>query len=72
MRRFGARKVGRVPLYLLDTNIVENPLAEDRNLTDRLYGGDHRQRIRQEILLGIWRHPGNSITGAIANGFSYE
>jgi starch phosphorylase len=46
-------QVGRVPLYLLDTNIPENPLPEDRNLTDRLYGGDRRQRIRQEILLGI-------------------
>ncbi|MBE7513340.1 MAG: alpha-glucan family phosphorylase [Anaerolineales bacterium] len=46
-------KVGRVPLYLLDTNIPENTLQEDRNLTDRLYGGDRRQRIRQEILMGI-------------------
>lgn len=46
-------QVGRIPLYLLDTNIPENPLPEDRNLTDRLYGGDRRQRIRQEILLGI-------------------
>ncbi|MHB8625943.1 MAG: alpha-glucan family phosphorylase [Aggregatilineales bacterium] len=46
-------QVGRVPLYLLDTNISENVLPEDRNLTDRLYGGDRRQRIRQEILLGI-------------------
>lgn len=46
-------QVGRVPLYLLDTNIPENPLQEDRDLTDRLYGGDRRQRIRQEILMGI-------------------
>ncbi len=46
-------QVGRIPLYLLDTNIAENGLSEDRNLTDRLYGGDRRQRIRQEILLGI-------------------
>jgi starch phosphorylase len=46
-------QVGRIPLYLLDTNIPENTLPEDRNLTDRLYGGDRRQRIRQEILLGI-------------------
>ncbi len=46
-------QVGRVPLYLLDTNIAENSLIEDRDLTDRLYGGDRRQRIRQEILLGI-------------------
>src|SRR5258708_23286164 len=46
-------KVGRVSLYLLDTNIPNNVLPEDRDLTDRLYGGDRRQRIRQEILLGI-------------------
>jgi starch phosphorylase len=46
-------QVGRIPLYLLDTNIPENPRDEDRNLTDRLYGGDRRTRIRQEILMGI-------------------
>ncbi len=46
-------QVGRVPLYLLDTNIPDNPLAEDRDLTDRLYGGDRRTRIRQEVLMGI-------------------
>ncbi|MFQ3565801.1 MAG: alpha-glucan family phosphorylase [Aggregatilineales bacterium] len=46
-------QVGRVPLYLLDTNCAENVLEEDRNLTDRLYGGDRRTRIRQEILMGI-------------------
>lgn len=46
-------QVGRVPLYLLDSNIADNALEEDRNLTDRLYGGDRRTRIRQEILMGI-------------------
>ena len=46
-------QVGRVPLYLLDSNVEDNTLEEDRNLTDRLYGGDRRTRIRQEILLGI-------------------
>ncbi len=46
-------QVGRVPLYLLDSNIPDNPREEDRNLTDRLYGGDRRTRIRQEILTGI-------------------
>jgi len=46
-------QVGRVPLFLLDTNIPDNPREEDRNLTDRLYGGDRRTRIRQEILTGI-------------------
>jgi starch phosphorylase len=46
-------QVGRVPLFLLDTNIPDNKAEEDRNLTDRLYGGDRRTRIRQEILIGI-------------------
>ncbi|MCA9883713.1 MAG: alpha-glucan family phosphorylase [Anaerolineae bacterium] len=46
-------KVGRISLYLLDTNIPKNPRDEDRSLTDRLYGGDRRTRIRQEIVLGI-------------------
>jgi starch phosphorylase len=44
--------VGRVKLFLLDVNIDENS-AEDRKLTARLYGGDQRTRIRQEIVLGI-------------------
>jgi glycogen phosphorylase len=44
--------VGRVPLFLLDTNIPENT-EEDRHLTARLYGGDTRTRIRQELILGI-------------------
>ena len=46
-------QVGRIPLFLLDTNLDENKRHEDRNLTDRLYGGDRRTRIRQEILMGI-------------------
>ncbi|NWF68390.1 MAG: alpha-glucan family phosphorylase [Chloroflexi bacterium] len=46
-------QVGRVALYLLDSNIPDNRLEEDRNLTDRLYGGDRRTRIRQEVLMGI-------------------
>ena len=45
-------QVGRVPLYLLDTNIPENA-ALDRVITAQLYGGDRDMRIRQEILLGI-------------------
>jgi len=44
--------VGRVSLYLLDCN-VEGNSPEDRKLTSRLYGGDTRTRIRQEIVLGI-------------------
>ncbi|NQW30252.1 MAG: alpha-glucan family phosphorylase [Ignavibacteria bacterium] len=45
--------VGRVPLYLLDTNIEQNETPELRNVTDRLYGGSVEDRIRQEIVLGI-------------------
>src|SRR5581483_7350182 len=44
--------VGRVNLYLLDTDITENS-AEDRLITAELYGGDLEMRMRQEILLGI-------------------
>ena len=46
-------QVGRVSLYLLDTNVPSNARSEDRDLTDQLYGGDREMRIRQEILLGI-------------------
>lgn len=44
--------VGRVPLYLLDTNFPENQRA-DRDITKALYGGDVEMRIKQEIVLGI-------------------
>jgi glycogen phosphorylase len=45
-------QVGRVPLFLLDTDIAANR-AEDRMITNRLYGGDIEHRLRQEIVLGI-------------------
>ncbi len=45
-------QVGRVPLFLLDTNLPANKPPE-RDITDRLYGGDREMRIRQEIILGI-------------------
>lgn len=45
-------QVGRVPLYLLDTNLDANS-ASDQNITDELYGGDREMRIEQEILLGV-------------------
>ena len=45
-------KVGRIDLLLLDSN-VEGNAPEDRELTSRLYGGDGRTRIRQELLLGV-------------------
>ena len=44
--------VGRIPLYLLDTNLSENAPA-DREITARLYGGGTEMRIKQEIVLGI-------------------
>lgn len=46
-------QVGRVPLYLLDTNIAENDSNGYRSVTDRLYGGDVTHRIEQEMILGI-------------------
>ena len=44
--------VGRVKLYLLDSDIPKNN-EEDRDVTLRLYGGDQEMRIRQEIVLGM-------------------
>jgi starch phosphorylase len=44
--------VGRSTLLLLDSDVEGNP-PEDRELTARLYGGDERARIRQELLLGV-------------------
>ncbi|MBI3968691.1 MAG: alpha-glucan family phosphorylase [Chloroflexi bacterium] len=45
-------RVGRLKLYLLDTNIEGNQ-PTDRDVTDQLYGGDLDLRLRQEIVLGI-------------------
>ncbi len=45
-------RVGRVKLYLLDCDDERNK-PEDRELTARLYGGDQRTRIRQELVLGV-------------------
>ncbi len=52
--RFDARGIGgaTVPVLLLDSDLPENTEA-DRGLTDRLYGGDDRYRLCQEIILGI-------------------
>jgi len=44
--------VGRVKLYLLDSDIEKNN-EEDRDVTLRLYGGDQEMRIRQEVVLGM-------------------
>ncbi len=45
-------QVGRVNLYLLDTDIHENS-PEDKSVTHQLYGGDWNNRFRQELLLGV-------------------
>jgi starch phosphorylase len=52
LARLWQLQVGRVQLLLLDSN-VEGNKDEDRLLTSRLYGGNDRTRIRQELLLGI-------------------
>lgn len=44
--------VGRISLYLLDTDIEDN-IWEDRSITHQLYGGDNENRLRQELVLGI-------------------
>jgi len=45
-------RVGRVRLYLLDCDVPSNS-PEDRELTARLYGGDNRTRVRQELVAGV-------------------
>ncbi len=45
-------QVGRVPLYLLDTNIPQNN-KQDEDITDALYHGDSELRMKQEMILGI-------------------
>ena len=45
-------KVGKVSLFLLDTDFDEN-IPEDRTVTHHLYGGDSENRLKQELVLGI-------------------
>ena len=45
-------QVGKIPLYMLDTNTVLNS-EEDRDITSYLYGGDKEMRLKQEIVLGV-------------------
>ncbi len=45
-------RIGNVKIYLLDTDLEENS-SEDREITHRLYGGDRKIRIEQEIVLGV-------------------
>jgi len=44
--------IGRIPLYLLDTNLAQNS-TEAREITSRLYAGEQKLRLAQEVLLGI-------------------
>ena len=44
--------IGRIPLFLIDTNVLENS-PDKRNITSRLYVADAKVRLAQEILLGI-------------------
>ncbi|HYF03093.1 MAG TPA: alpha-glucan family phosphorylase [Patescibacteria group bacterium] len=46
-------QVGRVPLYMMDTNTELNTVQEYRDITAQLYGGNQETRIQQEIILGI-------------------
>jgi starch phosphorylase len=46
-------QVGRISLFLLDTNLALNQSPEDRAITAQLYGGDRETRIRQEMILGV-------------------
>jgi alpha-glucan phosphorylase-like protein len=45
-------QVGRITLYMLDTDISDNSMA-DRSVTHQLYGGDWENRFKQELLLGV-------------------
>src|SRR5882757_2373582 len=45
-------QVGRIPLYLLDTDVDDNP-DWARAITDKLYGGDREHRLQQELVLGL-------------------
>jgi starch phosphorylase len=51
--RIWRAQIGRIPLYMLDTNVPENRRVDDRRITERLYGGDREYRLRQEIMLGV-------------------
>src|SRR2546425_5479115 len=55
-------QVGRIPLFILDTNVEENS-DEARAITDNLYGGGEEQRLRQEILLGVGGVPALQAVG---------
>ena len=64
--------VGRVSLYLLDTNIPLNSHPDHRHITDQLYGGDREMRIRQEIVLGIGGYRALQALGLHPTRLSHE
>lgn len=61
-------RVGRIHLYLLDTNVRTNH-PDDREITQTLYGGDNEMRVRQEIVLGIGGIHALDLLGIKANIF---
>src|SRR3989475_8048591 len=61
-------QVGRISLFLLDTNVEENS-EEFRAITDNLYGGGEEHRLRQEILLGIGGVRALEAVGRTPQGF---
>ena len=70
-RRIWKARVGRVSVYLLDTNCQENA-SEDREITHRLYGGDASVRIRQEMILGLGGVRALRALGHGAGGMAHE
>ena len=62
-------RLGRVKLYLLDTDLEENA-PWDRELSARLYGGDRETRIQQEIILGIGGVRALQALGVAAGGLA--
>ncbi len=64
-------RLGRVKLYLLDTDLEENA-PWDRELSARLYGGDRETRVQQEIILGIGGVRALKAMGIYARGLAPE
>ena len=64
--------VGRVKLYLLDSNIAQNADPAHRDITSQLYAGDQHKRIRQEIALGIGGLRALEAAGPEAHGVPHE
>jgi alpha-glucan phosphorylase-like protein len=61
-------KVGRISLYLLDTDVSSN-IEEDRSVTHNLYGGYNENRLKQELLLGIGGIRALELLGIISDLF---